>query len=95
LLFHKEVTRRHVTWLGPLPGGVVTQNVPTVLYFDNLGKMDLSQRASSWIVRVWNADGLFVFRMVTRNADRARRFMDGMAVLSVNAMAQSETRRER
>ena len=63
-----------VRWRGP---------VPTVFYFENLGKMDMTRKKKGEVVRVFDKGGVRRFYVVIPDRELAKQFMDAMLVMSL------------
>lgn len=61
---------------------------PTTLYFDSLGRLELFKRKGLWIVKVWNDSGIFRFRVIVANRERAERFIDAMSSMGTRAKSR-------
>jgi len=60
-------------------------NRTTTFYFDSLGEMKASAWRTGAIVSVFDAAGVYRFRVVIPDGARARAFMDSMLVMSLSA----------
>ena len=62
-------------------GSVSSHHQRTVFYYDSLGSMDRTLHSKGWVVRVLS-DGFVSFQVVIQDAERSKRFMDAMLVMS-------------
>ena len=53
-----------------------------VFYWDTLGRMDVTPKQKGHVVRVWDKNEVYRFRVVIPDPERAKRFMDSMLVMS-------------
>jgi hypothetical protein len=57
----------------------------TVLYFNNLGGMDLNQKDDLYIARIWNAERRLLIHVYSHDRHALERLLDAVYVLSRNA----------
>ena len=82
---HIEMTDRKLSFdQGKNPLFRRATQLPVVFYWDTLGKMDVTPKRKGHVVRVWDKDEVYRFRVVIPDPERAKRFMDAMLVMSLS-----------
>ena len=72
---------RYKRGMGIVIISVSSHHQRTVFYYDSLGSMDRTLHTKGWVVRVLS-DGFVSFQVVIQDAERSKRFMDAMLVMS-------------